>query len=347
MTPPSWRRDLTREIDLVEEAGRIHGYDAIPEDVAVPMVRSAKRHLDRVMERVRHVLTASGFDEAMTTSVVTAEMAETFSPWSDAAPLRLMTPILRGADCLRRSLVPSLLAVQHTNQALANQDVDLFESAHVYLAPQGSSKTKGAVQVALPAEEMMLAISSQRDVLSVKGVVEAIVDDLSPGTNIEIRSSEQELFESDRYGELWLGDRQLGVIGELSPNGLEQFELRETTAVAELKVSCLEEIAQLERRYQPISVYPAIDRDINLVFDESVCWADVADLVRETAGSLLERLEYRGTYRDEKIGHGKKSLLVFVALRNPQATLTGTEADDIRDRIVAACGNRLGGTLRG
>ena len=66
--PPSWRRDLTREIDLIEEVGRIHGYDAIPEDVGVPMVPSARRRDDRVLERIRHVLTATGFDEALTSA---------------------------------------------------------------------------------------------------------------------------------------------------------------------------------------------------------------------------------------------------------------------------------------
>jgi phenylalanyl-tRNA synthetase beta chain len=331
---------------LVEETGRFHGYDAIPEDVQVPMVRSARRFHDRVMDRVRHVLTASGFDEAMTTSVVTAEMAETFSPWTDAPPLRSMTPILRGADCLRRSLVPSLLVAQQTNQSLANRDIDLFESAHVYLAAERTTNSGDSVTTALPSEEMMLAISSRRELLDLKGVVEAIVDDLRPDSTLEVRAIAHDLFEADRYGELWLDGERLGVIGQLSSEGLARFDLREAISVAELKISYLEHIAQPERRYDPFSIYPAIDRDINLIFDEYVRWADVADLVRTTAGPLLERLEYRGTYRDAKIGDGKKSLLVFVALRNPEATLTGAEADEVRDRIVAACGAKLGGVLR-
>jgi phenylalanyl-tRNA synthetase beta chain len=192
----------------------------------------------------------------------------------------------------------------------------------------------------------MLAITAERDLRALKGVVEMIVEDLAPGTQLEVRPADHDLFQSGRYGELWLADTQVGVIGELSAEGMKRFDLREATTVAELKVACLEGIAQLERRYEPVSVYPAIDRDINLVFDESVRWADVAELVRRAAGRLLERLEYRGTYRDERIGAGKMSLLVFVSLRNPEATLTGTEADDVRARIVSACGDKLGGVLR-
>ena len=109
VVPPSWRRDLTREIDLIEEVARIHGYEAIPEDVSVPMAPSARRREDRVLEKIRHVLTAAGFDEALTLSVVDEQTSAPLSPWTDAEPLRSQMPVIRGADCLRRSLVPSLL----------------------------------------------------------------------------------------------------------------------------------------------------------------------------------------------------------------------------------------------
>ena len=107
--PPSWRRDLSREIDLVEEVARIDGYDKIPEDVGVPMAPSARSREDRVLEKIRHVLTAAGVDEALTLSVVDEPTAACFSPWTDAEPLRSLMPVLRGADRLRTSLVPSLL----------------------------------------------------------------------------------------------------------------------------------------------------------------------------------------------------------------------------------------------
>ena len=109
VVPPSWRRDLTREIDLVEEVARIHGYDKIPEDVSVPMATSHRTRVDRVLARVRQVLCAAGYDEAMTLSVVEEPWSDAFSPWTATAPLVASTPVLRRADRLRRSLVPSLL----------------------------------------------------------------------------------------------------------------------------------------------------------------------------------------------------------------------------------------------
>ncbi len=136
--PPSWRRDLTREIDLVEEVARIHGYDDIPEDVNVPMAASHRTDRDRVLAKVREALVAAGLDEAMTISLVEAGAAEAFSPWTGAPSLISSTPVLRRADRLRRSLIPSLLEARRNNEALANPRVELFEIARIYLSKKDS-----------------------------------------------------------------------------------------------------------------------------------------------------------------------------------------------------------------
>ncbi len=148
--PPSWRRDLTREIDLIEEVGRIYGYDEIPEDVGVPMAPSAKRREDRVLEKIRGVLTSAGVDEALTLSVVEEPLSAAFSPWTDAEPLKTFTPVIRGANFLRRSLIPSLLGARKTNEALSNPEIELFEIAKIYL-PRPKK---------LPDEQVMLGITS-------------------------------------------------------------------------------------------------------------------------------------------------------------------------------------------
>ena len=162
--PPSWRRDLSREIDLIEEVARIHGYDKIPEDVSVPMAASSRRREDRVVAKIRTVLTAAGFDEAMTLSAVDEASARAVQAWTQGEPLRSQTPVIRGADHLRTSLVPSLLGVRQTNESLSNPVIELFEIAKIYLPSQG-----------LPEEWWMLGITSGRPYAEVKGVVEAIV----------------------------------------------------------------------------------------------------------------------------------------------------------------------------
>ncbi len=337
VVPPSWRRDLTREIDLVEEVARIWGYDAIPEDVQVPMAPSARSTRDRVLSKVRSALIGAGVDEAMTISVVEPPLSEAFSPWTDAPPLQLSMPILRRADLLRRSLVPSLLQARRTNETVGNPEIELFEIARAYLAqPAG-----------LPREDLLLAITSGRDFFSVKGILESVAASLNPAVELTAIDFRHELFAPGRAVELQIGGERLGFLGEVSPAGLKRFELRGGTTVAEVRIAALEAIADLVPQAKELSPYPAVERDVNLVVAEQVRWANVADTVRMAAGADLERLAYRDTYRDaERLGSGKKSLLFSLTLRRPSGTLTSAEADQVRDAVVAACAQALGAQLR-
>jgi phenylalanyl-tRNA synthetase beta chain len=335
VTPPSWRRDLTREIDLIEEVGRIHGYDAIPEDVQVPMATSARTDADRVLAKVRRVLTSASFNESYTISVVDEALSEVFSPWTDQPALMARTPILRRADRLRRSLVPSLLAARRTNETLANPEIELFEIARAYLPRTGE----------LPREEQLLALTSGGDYFHVKGVLETLLAALNSVLEFEVRPARHPLF-SPRSAELWLSGSLIGYLGEVSSAGLKQFELRAASTVAELKVSALMSAARLVPKYAPLPAMPAISRDVNLVVDDSVRWIDLAKTVREHGGPLLEEMQYVETYRSPQLGAGKKSLLMTLAFRTPEGTLTNEEADRLRDQIVAACGSAFGAQLR-
>jgi phenylalanyl-tRNA synthetase beta chain len=335
--PPSWRRDLTREIDLIEEVARIHGYEQIPEDVGVPMVPSARSREDRVLAKIRHVLTAAGFDEAVTISLVDEATSAALSPWTDAEPLRTLMPVLRGADRLRRSLVPSLLGVRRTNEALANPEIELFEIAKVYLS-RGKK---------LPAEELMLAVSSGRDYATVRGAIEAIVATLRPAATLETDAARIGLLDSGQACRFLVDGQMIGFAGRITTDGMKQFDLRGPTTVAELKLAPLVQAANLVPRHAPLPPYPAVTRDLNLVVDEAVRWADVAATVRENCGQYCEGVEYRDTYRDpQRLGTEKKSLLLTIALRSGEGTMTSQQADAIRDQIVTACGKKHGAELR-
>jgi phenylalanyl-tRNA synthetase beta chain len=334
---PSWRRDLTREIDLIEEVARIHGYEAIPEDVGVPMAPSARTRTDRVLERVRRVLNAAGFDEAVTLSVVDEKAAAVMSPWTEAEPLRSQMPVIRGADCLRRSLLPSLLEVRRTNEALANAEIELFEIARAYLPREND----------LPQEELMLAATSGQDYAMVKGAMEAVVAELKIAAPLQADDAGISVLDPAASCRLLLGGEMLGFVGQLRGDTAKLLDLRGPTTVAEVKLSLLIEGANLIPQCVPQSPYPAVVRDVNLVVGEAVRWADVAGTAREHARPYFENLEYRDTYRDpQRLGSGKKSLLFTISLRWAEGTLTSEQADEVRDRIVAACRTAHGAELR-
>jgi phenylalanyl-tRNA synthetase beta chain len=343
--PPSWRRDLTREIDLIEEVARIHGYEQIPEDVSVPMAASSRRREDRLVAKLRTVLTAAGFDEAMTLSAVDAASARTVQAWTQGEPLRSRTPVIRGADHLRTSLVPSLLGARRTNASLSNPVIELFEIAKIYLPGPG-----------LPEEWWMLAVSSGRPYAEVKGVVEALLAATRGkfagqfGGQMEDLAYEDAglpLLDPNASCRLMLDGQLLGYAGQLSAAGQKQSDLRGPCTVAELKLAALFQCADLVPQYVPLPAFPAVSRDLNLVVDEAVRWAQIAATVRGNGGPDLESLEYRDTYRDaDRLGAGKKSFLFSIGLRWQEGTLTSQQADGIRDRIVAACRRDHGAELR-
>ncbi len=334
---PSWRRDLTREIDLIEEVARIHGYDTISEDVSVPMARSARTREDRVLERIREVMVGSGFDEALTPSAVEEPLSAAFSPWTDRPPLQTQTPVLRRANQLRRSLVPSLLEARRTNESVGNEEIELFEIAHIYL-PSAD---------ALPKEPLTLGVTSGRSLGDVKGVIEALCDRLQLSQWPAVEPHDDPLFWPGRAARYVLDGEIVGFLGEVSESGSAVFGLRGPTTVCELSLASLIDGAQLITTLEPLPQFPAIARDVNLELDEGVLWADVEALVRQCCGALLERLDYLETYRDqERLGPDRKSLLFKITLRDAAGTLTGSRADEIRDRIVTTSEQRLGARLR-
>lgn len=338
VVPPSWRRDLMREIDLIEEVARIHGYDAIAEDVSVPMSPSARTRQDLVLELVRQALTAQGYDEAMTLSAVEASWSGAFSPWTDAPALVCPTPILRRADQLRRSLAPSLLGARRTNETLANPVIELFEIARVYLPREGG----------LPREELMLGLTSGGDFFSVKGAIESLLETLKiPLDELEATDATYDLLSAGQACELRLNGQRVGVLGEVSAAGKKLFELRGATTIAELRLAPLIELAELTPRYAELPTTPAISRDINLELKQAIRWAQVAAAVRQAAGEVLEQLEFKDIYRNDDLrARQEKRLLLSVTLRDARGTLTNTEADAVRDRIVAACAGQFGARLQ-
>jgi phenylalanyl-tRNA synthetase beta chain len=235
-----------------------------------------------------------------------------------------------------------LLGARQTNESLSNSRIELFEVAHVYLPKAGD---------VLPGEELMVAVTSGGDYPSVKGVIESILDTLAPGAELEAAPTKQSLLDEARSAELFVrhgGQRLLlGYLGEVSPGGLKQFDLRGASTVAEIKLNTLCEIAQLVPQYRQPPIFPAVTRDLNLVVDEAVTWADISGTAREAAQPFAEQLELVDVYRDaQRLGPGKKSLLVSLVLRSSTGTLTGDEADAAQKRVVAACQQAHGAQLR-
>ena len=362
---PTWRRDCWREIDLVEEVARIEGYDRVPENVPIaarPVQRSAR---ERLVRMAAEVCVAAGFCEAMTRSVVAEPLEAWGSPWGAAAPLACRPPLVRGADQLRRTLLPSLAEARSGSLAAGAAHGDLFEIARAYLQrPDAAGAGESPVD-----EPLLLAAVTGGDFFRAKGLAAAVMrriglpespaaalgDGLIRTTRAVVgyRPLASVLFTTGRAAEIVLcrpdyPNRRIGVVGELAGPLCNEHGLTVPVAAIELRLDGLEFLADTDPERLPLSGLPAINRDINLVVDESVPWAAVVAAIESVGCRELETVRLGDIWRDaERLGPGKKSIVVSLRLRSHEATLSAEQANSLVDNMVAACTHATGGVLRG
>ena len=350
---PTWRRDAWREIDLVEEIGRIEGYDRVPEDVAIaarPVEWSAR---ERTVRAVGEVLVAAGFCEAMTRSVVSEAIEAGGGPWGGAAALVISPALVRGADRLRRTLLPSLLEARAGNAAVGTPDADLFEIARAYVA-----RAAADADAASPVEEPLLAaFVSGGGFARGKGLADAVLARLGlhgrrGHGRIEYRPLAWNLFAAGRGAEMILHRPdaepcRVGVVGEVAAATASRAGLEGPVVAGELRLDRLECAAGRERPLERPSDFPSVQRDVNLVVDEGVPWASLEAAIHGAAGDLLDDCRLVQVWQDvERIGAGRKSMVVALRLRSGTGTLSRDEAAAAVDAIVAECGRRAGAVLR-
>jgi phenylalanyl-tRNA synthetase beta chain len=332
---PSFRGDLEREIDLIEEVARCHGYDGIPAAVSVPY-RMARRDDTLAGEkRAAEVLTAAGFYECVTFSFTDAESARLIAPWTDAAPIEVRNPIDRDRPGLRTSVIPGLLGARRLNQSRRNEDLRLFELAHVYL-PKGKGE--------LPDERWMLALVADADFRTVKGVVEAVLDRFGLADAVKIDETKMN-FLAEAVA-LSLDGERLGYLGVVSEKTAERYDLKGQVAAAEIDFGRVMSEARPATTLTELPRFPEIDRDLAVVVDETVRWADILKVIAASHVGILECVTFLSEFRGKQIPAGKKSIAFSMVFRSPDRTLTREEADGARDTVLKALEKELRAELR-
>ncbi|WP_168565467.1 phenylalanine--tRNA ligase subunit beta [Crateriforma spongiae] len=340
--PPTWRHDLTREADLIEEVARIHGYDKIPENASIPVAPSRARPFDTAVSKVRRVLTSAGISEAMTPSVVTRKLDESISPWTDRPAMQTQTAMLEGSRRLRRSLIPSLLSSRAGNWSASSLHADLFEIAHIYLPSEDDD--------GLPEETYALGLVRGGDFFQLKGIVESLCSRLGVHGRLTVDVVDCQGIQSGTASKLMIQvdgqSYEIGYMGTVDAATLKSWKLPDPVQVAELSLPVVFELANLVPQQQSISPFPSIQRDLNFVLAESVRWGELETVVRSAVDENLAGVRYVETYRDaDKDGPDTKRVLLSVELQSATETLSGQQADTMIQSIVDACDQKLSAKL--
>jgi phenylalanyl-tRNA synthetase beta chain len=337
--PPSWRPDLHRECDLIEEVARIHGYEHIPANATLPIVATARTRRERVLDAVRFQLVASGLSEALTLSFISDEQRRSFRPEGEIPPVAVQHSSRSHENQLRQSLIPSLLQCRRQNERHGTANAELFEIARVYLSA-------GLGQPEDVAEPLTIGIVSGRPFAQCLGIAEALASSLAPQAVLSTQPAALPEFTDGRGARICLNNQPWGWVGELNRQVLDQMDLQDAVTVVELRLPLIEGLYEQFRTFTPLPRFPSVSRDLNFVLPESVTWAELSATVASSAGTLLQGTTFGGQYRGKQIDADRKSYLITCRFMAPDRTLTADEVDSVVQTVIRECESQLSAKLR-
>ena len=348
---PSFRNDLQREVDLVEEVARLAGFDRLPATLpsgdagALEPAQAAER-------RVRRILVGFGLSEAWTSSFGSPAELDLLGLDEDHPARRMVVlenPTSDEEPTLRTTLLPGLLRSAARNVAQRAESIALFEVARIYEPSREP----------LPREELCLGAvfygrqgpASWRhpdrrwDFYSAKGAFESLLKamEMPPAKWVPVSGMP---LHPTRAASINFSGAPIGVFGEVHPAVCERFDVPEQTIVFEIGLETLFSSLPERAKVQELSRFPAVYRDIALVVDEDIEAARLEDIIRRAGRPEVESVRLFDVYRGEQVPEGKKSLAYALNLRSHERTLTDDDADAVRERILNALAERTGAQLR-
>jgi phenylalanyl-tRNA synthetase beta chain len=340
-TVPSWRRnDVCREIDLIEEVARVHGYGKIPTErkISIEVVPAGRR--ENLADSIRTFLNGCGFYEAITVGFVDEGTASLFADSGSTGHLSVRDEAGKTVNLLRQTLIGSLLAVLKTNYNAKNRPCRLFEIADTFV-PQPSRAATGC----LPREEAKLTLVSDADFRDVRGVIEGLVKSVRPGT--EVICEPAELVWAQAGARIMADGSVIGTVGVVSKAVKEKFDFTDVMPVAaEVDFESLLALAGRAVQLKPIPRFPAIQRDLSLIVDEGVRWVQIESAIRAKSPEELEDIQFVEIYRGKGIPSGKKSVTLSLRFRDEDGTLTHEVVDGFQNAIVQSLAESVSAELR-
>ena len=334
---PSWRSDVSREIDVIEEVARHHGLEKLPSTIP-PALSPGGLHLAQKRERrIRDLLVASGLSEAINPGFTASARTEGLG----VTAVALQNPLSSDQDRLRDRLLPGLLDNLRTNLRQGRRDVALFEMGRVFAPPLPPE--------VLPREERRLAFLlcgaarprhwSEREVavdfFAAKGLLELLATRLDVGDVTVSDTNELPAFlHPGRAATIRDPSGILGFAGAVHPDLRAELGLREEMVVAELSLERWLLAEERPARARSLERFPSVVRDLSLLCDANARAADLTGSIRRAGGAALREVEIRDRYAGDPVPKGKISLTIGLRFQDASRTLTGEEVQAAVDKVV-------------
>jgi phenylalanyl-tRNA synthetase beta chain len=344
VVPPSFRFDINGEADLVEEIGRLYGYSRLPSTRPHLQLEMAPAPEGRVAtDRLSDLLVDRGYHEAITYSFVDPQLQALLDP--DRPPLMLSNPLAEDMSAMRTSLWPGLVQAVLNNQRRQQPRLRLFEAGLVFVqGPDGLNQRAmlSGIATGIAYPEQWGEPPRPVDFYDVKGDVEAILATRSAG---EFVPGTHPALHPGQTAMVLHRERLVGWIGAIHPSIEAKLGFLGTTYVFELSLHEIE-LFRIPK-FEELSRFPAIRRDLAIVLNEDIPAQAVRDRIVEAGGDILQEVKLFDLYRGKGVEDGKKSLALGLILRHISRTLTDQEVEVVLKRIIESLQERLGASLRG
>jgi phenylalanyl-tRNA synthetase beta chain len=347
-TQPSWRAEVEREIDLIEEIARIHGLHKFPPRLPAARQGAARLPYYEAETRLRERLISLGYREILTIPHVAEERDALFRP-EGVTPARLSNPLSEEASVLRSNGLVTMAAALEWNLHHSQRNARLFEiGRHYRLNGTQSVETRvltiGATGEA--REKGLYDAAREFSFPDLKGDLDAIA---ALSGSFEWHDGGPDWLHASRRGRILLNSNEIAAAGQLARRVAEKFKFRQDVFLAELELDPLcaaIRAAKDARRYEPLPRFPAVERDFSLLLADGTPFSDVTKAIRSLGIAEIASMEATDLFRGKNVPGGKYSLLVRITFQSREATLTDAQISDYSGKVIAALETKLGAQLR-
>jgi phenylalanyl-tRNA synthetase beta chain len=347
VTIPSWRLDVEREIDLIEEIARLHGYDRFPNTLPAFAGAVIEQTDEKKDAKVRKSLLGLGYDEAISMTFIADQDANRFS---SSGTMALANPLSEEASVMRTTLVPGMLEMLAHNLNRGSADVRLFEAGHVYEA--GDGKVVEPKRLCLAATGHALAVNINQPsearpltFFDLKGDVENLLGAFEASA-VHYDTQAADYYHPGRSARAVMDGTVVAQFGQLHPNVASARKLRQDVFVAEIYLNRLYEHELRVLRYQALPRYPAVERDFSFVFGDAVKFEQMEQTLEALHITELRSFEPAEVFRGGNMPAAKYSILLRAVFQSSERTLREDEVAEWSSAVIKAL-EALGGVLRG
>ncbi len=355
VTPGTYRVDLTREIDLIEEVARLHGFHRIPITLPAGRVSPEKKtRMEKASRRAKNVMVSFGFWEVITYSFMSPQAVKDLGIPADdrrAKTLAIQNPLGEDQSVMRTSLLPGLLQTARTNTHRQNLDLKLFELGRVFFPGREDGlpdevETLAGLLSGLREEESWARPKAECDFFDLKGALEGLFDGMGIDGVHFLPDSGIPFLQPGKSCRVEAAGESLGTMGELHPRLSELYDLKQKAFVFELDFLKLSEKATDRRVFNPLPRYPAVTRDLALVVDEEIAAGDLLSSMWKANEGLIKDIRIFDLYQGSPVPPGKKSVAFRLIYQREDRTLTDQEVNAFHEKAVQLLSREYGGTLR-